>query len=115
MCRYWKEISEYSGIDNVLVNLVATTRRMSISHIINSDDLDIYEEVSNAEMAESVLGELVRNVESGDEGQYPDELDSTSFIQSTIALVSTVMLENESQPVLNLRLKRDLSSILRTQ
>lgn len=96
-----QEMRESAAIDTVLVNLVAKTRRMSISNILNSEDLDIHEEVSDVEMAASVLGELVGNVESGDEEPDADELDTTSVIQSTIEEVRTVMRVNESQPVIN--------------
>lgn len=110
-----EEEVEAAELDSILVNLVATSRRMSISHILNSDDLDIHEDVTDFSMSESVLGELVADSENGGEDQEPYEVETQISPQSMIDAVRTVMRANERQPMLNLRLQRDLRSLLRTQ
>lgn len=105
--------AENVGLRGVVEQLVSARCRMSINNLINADDTDVTEDITDEAMSDSVVSSL--NFEDGHVGGA----DSVGSPEPSLPLrqqmeaIRVVMRTNELDEF-NLRLHRDLSRLLRS-
>lgn len=109
------ETAENAELGSVINNLVPTCTQMSIENILNSDDVEVHENVTDFTMASAVVEAHGRDSESESEGKDVDADDCAISVNEAERAIRTALRISEMQPVLNLRLQRDLRCLLSAQ
>ena len=95
------ETAENADLRSVINTLVPTCTQTSIDIILNSDDVDVHENVTDFTMASAAVEVLGGDSESESEGKDVDADDCAISINEAERALRTVLRISEIQSVLN--------------